>query len=343
MNVKSVLAPRDEAALRKETVAWVVRLCSGAATEADHQAWQRWHQQHPDHQRAWQRIEGINSTVQQVPKGIAVPTLHAAAQRRTSIDAGRRQVLRGLALFAGTGVLGAVSYRMAEHHALWPTAWNSWAADFSTSVGEQRQVALADGSTLTLNTASAADVVYTDDLRLVRLWAGEVLIETARHRGLGNAQSNRRPFVVETVHGRVTALGTRFTVHQQGDKTLVQVLDNAVEVRPAEAPATRVVVYAGQQLGFTGAGTGALQPGDDMAASWESGSLLVSDKPLAEVVAQLARYRRGHLGCDPAVAGIRVSGAFPLGDTDKALAVIAKAFPVRVQAMTRFWVHIVPV
>lgn len=339
MSVEAMLAPRDETALRKETVAWVVRLCSGAATEADRQAWQLWHQQHPDHQRAWQRIQGINSTVQQVPTGIAVPTLQAAGQRRKRVDAGRRQLLRGLALCAGTGALGAVSYRMAERHAL----WHPWAADFSTGVGEQRQVALADGSVLTLNTASAADVVFSDDLRLVRLWAGEVLIETARHRGLGNAQSNRRPFVVETTHGHVYALGTRFTVHQQGDKTLVQVLDSAVEVRPAEAPATRVVVHAGQQLGFTRAGVGALQAGDDMAASWDSGSLLVSDQPLGEVVAQLARYRRGHLGCDPAVAGIRVSGAFPLGDTDKALAVIAKAFPVRVRAMTRFWVHVVPV
>ena len=42
--------------------------------------------------------------------------------------------------------------------------------------------------------------------------------------------------------------------------------------------------------------------------------------PLAQVAAELARYRRGWLTCDPAVAGIRVSGVLPLADTDQALA-----------------------
>jgi transmembrane sensor len=342
MSRHSTLAPRDELTLRKETVAWYVRLCSGAATAADHQAWQQWHAQHPDHQRAWQRIEAISSTVQRVPAGIARPTLQAASQRRVrgrqGVDAGRRQVLRGVALFAGTGALGLVSYRMAERHAL----WRSLTAEFSTGVGAQRQVELADGSHMWLNTASAADVLFTDQQRLVRLWAGEVLIETARHRGLGSVQSNQRPLVVQTPHGRVQALGTRFTVRLQGEKTVVNVLDDAVEVHPADSDTSAVVVHAGQQVSFSRMGTGPLQPADAMAGAWDSGSLVVSDQPLGAVVAQLARYRHGHLACDAAVAGIRVSGAFPLSDTDKALAVIAKTFPVRVQALTRFWVHVVP-
>ncbi|MFZ4289745.1 FecR domain-containing protein [Variovorax sp. HJSM1_2] len=338
MNHSSVLAPRDETALRKETVAWYVRLCSGAATAADHLAWQQWHAQHPDHQRAWQRIASISATVQRVPPGIAVPTLRASGQSRQRVDAGRRQLLRGLALFAGTGSLAVVSYRMAERHAL----WHSWMAEYSTGVGRQRELALADGSHMMLNTASAADVVFSEQQRLVRLWAGEVLIETARYRQLGSAQSSQRPFVVETSHGRVRALGTRFTVHRQAEQTVVNVLDDAVEVRPADPAANTVLLHAGQQISFTRAGTGPLLPADAMAGAWDSGSLVVSDQALGAVVAQLARYRHGHLECDPAVAGIRVSGAFPLNDIDKALAVITKTFPVRVHSLTRFWVHVVP-
>ena len=36
--------------------------------------------------------------------------------------------------------------------------------------------------------------------------------------------------------------------------------------------------------------------------------------PLAEVLAELARYRRGLLRCDPQLARLAVSGAYPLLD-----------------------------
>jgi transmembrane sensor len=62
--------------------------------------------------------------------------------------------------------------------------------------------------------------------------------------------------------------------------------------------------------------------------------------PLGEWVAELGRYRRGVLRCDPAVAGLRVSGAFPLDDTDRALQLLADTFPVRHVWRTRYWVSV---
>lgn len=58
--------------------------------------------------------------------------------------------------------------------------------------------------------------------------------------------------------------------------------------------------------------------------------------------AVLGRYRPGLLGCDPSVAGLRLSGAYPLDDTDRALAAIARAVPVEVVSRTRYWVRLVP-
>ena len=68
----------------------------------------------------------------------------------------------------------------------------------------------------------------------------------------------------------------------------------------------------------------------------------VSQWRLDRVIAELARYRRGHLSCDPAVAGLRVSGSFPLNDTDRALALLSQTLPVRLQGFTRYWLQIVP-
>ncbi|KAF1049152.1 MAG: Protein FecR [Xylophilus sp.] len=45
---------------------------------------------------------------------------------------------------------------------------------------------------------------------------------------------------------------------------------------------------------------------------------------------------------DPRVAGLRVSGAFPLDDTDRALAAPAQGFPVQARYRTRFWVDVGP-
>jgi len=56
----------------------------------------------------------------------------------------------------------------------------------------------------------------------------------------------------------------------------------------------------------------------------------------------LARYRRGVLRCDPAVADLRVSGAFPLADIDGSLRLLEKTLPVRISHVTPFWTTVAP-
>jgi transmembrane sensor len=64
--------------------------------------------------------------------------------------------------------------------------------------------------------------------------------------------------------------------------------------------------------------------------------------PLGDFVTELARYRSGHVACDPAVAGLRVSGTYPLADTDRVLAILGKSLPVAVEYRTCYWVRVVP-
>ena len=83
-----------------------------------------------------------------------------------------------------------------------------------------------------------------------------------------------------------------------------------------------------------------MQSADDESAAWTQGILSFSDKPLGEVIATLSRYRNGVLRCDPAVAGLRLSGTFPLKNTDAILDIIAQTLPVKIQTITRYWVNI---
>lgn len=324
----AVQAP-DEAQVRKHAIAWYARLCSGEASEADREAWQRWHGAHPAHQRAWQRLASMQTTLKRVPGHIAAPTLRAA-------QPDRRRVLRGLAVLASGGSLAYLSWQVADTQG----GWRTWVADYRTGTGEQRAVMLADGSRLMLNTRTAADVAMDASRRLITLREGEILIETAKPQS--PAGKDARPFMVETPQGRILALGTRFTVRTQGDRTAVTVLEDAVEIRATQRPGRVVTLRAGQQVSFGGGGIDTPREADAGAADWTQGSLVVNDWRLEDVVAELSRYRRGRLVCDPAVANIKVSGAFPLDDTDKALAVLTRAFPVRVAGLTRYWLSLVP-
>ena len=54
------------------------------------------------------------------------------------------------------------------------------------------------------------------------------------------------------------------------------------------------------------------------------------------------KHFHGVLRCDPAVAGLRLSGTFPLKNTDAILNVIAQTLPVKIQSITRYWINISP-
>jgi transmembrane sensor len=322
--------PRSDDDVRREAVAWYVRMCAGDAGLADHIAWQQWHDARPEHRRAWQRLESIRASTQRVPPGLARPTLEAAGRQR-------RQVLRSALLLASAGAFSFGAYRLTSDTA----PWGAWLADVRTGTGEQRSLALSDGSALSLNTRSAVSVAFDAGRRRLRLHAGEILVETAAHRHTGGAQGDARPFVVGTVHGDVTALGTRFMVRTDARRTRVTVLEAAVAVRTAQGEGA-AVVRAGQQAAFDHARIDAPRAADPAAGEWMHGSLVVDGWRLDEVVAELARYHAGRLACAPAVGGILVSGAFPVHDIDKALSAITRVFPVRVASVTRYWQTVVP-
>ena len=202
---------------------------------------------------------------------------------------------------------------------------SDWSADFVTAAGEQRDTTLADGSRLLLDTGTAVDVAFSADSRVVRLRRGRILAVTAP-----DPAPRARPFIVETADGRVQALGTRFTVQRLAGSTLATVLEARVALHVADA-GEAPILDAGQAARFNRHGLierHAAPPGGD---AWITGMLVADNMPLGELVAELARYRAAPLACDPSAAALRISGAFPLRDTERALAALGGALPVRVE------------
>lgn len=317
-----------EARIRKEAIAWYARLCSGEATDADRADWQCWHEAHPDHQRAWRHFDALAGMLQRVPGHLAASTLQASQRSR-------RRVLRSFAALVGVGTAAGLSWQIGSQHG----GMQAWLADYRTGTGERLTVTLDDGSELTLNTRTAVDVSMDGASRRIVLREGEILVQTAARNG---GAKDGRPFTVHTPHGRVLALGTRFTVRCEAGDTMVSVLQDAVEIQASQGDGRSVRLQAGQRATFSRAALQSPQQVDPALVSWVGGSLVVESWRLEDVVHELRRYRPGRLVCDPAVADLRVSGVFPLADTEKALAVITRAFPVRQLGMSRYWVTLAP-
>ena len=78
------------------------------------------------------------------------------------------------------------------------------------------------------------------------------------------------------------------------------------------------------------------------APAWLRGQLVAERLRLADFLDQVGRYRRGVIRCDPRVADLIVSGVYALDDTDRILASLARALPLRVSRYTAYWVVVEP-
>lgn len=308
-------------------VEWLVTLQGDDADEATRNAWRRWVAQHPDHARAWAQIEGVNARLRGVASPLATAVARAALTPPRS--ASRRQAIRALMVLF---VAGGAAWTVREY-----TPVEAWLADARSGVGERRSLVLDDGTRVQLNTDTAIDIAISATERRVTLLRGEILIETAKDRAAVS-----RPFIVATRYGMLRPLGTRFVVRQFDDEGWVGVLEGAVAVRSRADASFERIVAAGQQLRYTATDIDPPRPLADADTAWTDGMLVAADMRLADFLAEVGRYRSGRLRCDPAVADLRVSGTFPLADTDRILDALRTALPVRIHFMTRFWTTVLP-
>ncbi|HEX6735088.1 MAG TPA: FecR domain-containing protein [Azonexus sp.] len=303
---------------------WYATLHSDEAGAADRQAWQAWLEQSEAHARAWSYIETVSQRFDPLRTGGHQAALAGVkAARRGS--AGRRQVLRGLAGVFGLGMAGWMGWR----HSALPETLLAWGADYRTATGEQREITLADGSRVWLNTDSALRVDYQAGARRLTLAAGEILVETGQ-------DASQRPFYVDTRFGRMQALGTRFSVRHDARRTRLDVFASAVEINNAAGKVQRV--EAGESAEFTADGIAALGQAERAREAWRRGVVVADNIPLGALIEDLARYQRGHLGVAPEVAELSVVGVYPATDTERALAMLENTLPIRVKRRTSWWV-----
>lgn len=314
-----------------EAIAWQLRLDSGEATTAEREGLESWLAANAEHARAWRQLGEIDGVLLPARgKAARVALLKKSGNHR--FKAAASLLSAALTLFAG--VLAMDHFQPVGH----------LLADHRTGIGERRSVVLPDGTIVHLNTRSAIDLAFDGERRAIVLIGGEIHVETHH-----DDPAEARPFIVLTSEGSLRALGTRFLVQRlAAGETRLTVTQSAVAVRPAACPplpavpcGAERVVGAGESVRLAAGGVVAPVAATADADAWKDGFLVLDGRPLGEVVAEIGRHHPGHLGVDPQVAGLRVTGTLPLTDTDQALRALTAAVPVELEVRTPWWVRVV--
>ncbi|MCC6301428.1 MAG: FecR domain-containing protein [Gammaproteobacteria bacterium] len=334
MSTRALDAIGDDA-LDAQAADWIVRLTADDVAErararAGFEAWRR---TSPRHAEAAASMESLIARVE----GMRAQARPARAALDAARPRGRR---RGQVRRAATALMMAFALALPVGFALqaWPPSY--LLADMRTTTGEWREDILEDGTRLTLSGASAVNLRFDAERRTVELVRGEVLIEVARDPA--------RPFLVETAHGRIRALGTRFVVRRQAEDTVLTMLESRVSVRTAArrtaAGEDEVLVGAGQRVHIRADGVGPVEAVDARGVSdaWRFHQLVVQGRPLPEVLDELGRHRPGLIRYDrERLQDIHVSAVLPLDDTGRALELLAASFPaLRIRTLTPYLVMV---
>jgi transmembrane sensor len=201
-----------------------------------------------------------------------------------------------------------------------------------TTTAEHRNVDLPDGSFVDLGAASALDVKFSETVRLVKLLSGEAFFNVK--------SGDPRPFTVRAGAVSLIATGGVFNVRLGGEAIVVTVEQGSVDVRlpshetaeGAMAPVLRKV-QAGDQLVAREDGTIEQRPvpaGE--VASWRRHKLSVDGATVAEVVAQLRRYKGGWIiVTNSDLLRRRVTGDYDLRDPIGSMRTLFQPFGAQVR------------
>jgi transmembrane sensor len=196
-----------------------------------------------------------------------------------------------------------------------------------TQAGENRDVPLDDGSTVSVGARSVLWVTLSRDAREVTLERGEAFFQVAK--------DPTRPFTVKIGNTTVAAVGTAFNIRRARERVVVAVADGIVKVDAQAtqgASPSRAQLGVGQQLSIdTTDGSSSMQVVDASGiAAWRDGLLQYRDEPLPSVIADVTRYSNHDIVItDPAVAKLRVTGTLFANDVESWLQSLEAALPVR--------------
>jgi len=303
------LVPSRE--VRAEAAAWLARLHAEDRDTSDEAAFRAWLGASPGHvaafeavDRMWSDVGGltdlrVRSDLRRIP----------VSERQPSLTS-RRALLAGVGLLAVTG--GSALF------------WRSASAKvYETEVGEQKHVALDDGSQLFLDARTRIAVSFSETARVVGLEYGR-----ANFRVVPDL---KRPFIVEAAERKIVATRCNFDVRCEDGKVQVVLIHGEADVKPASDLGQSERLRAGERLVASNDIEKRDKPDMTHVLAWQTGYEMFDKENLAQVAEEMNRYSTTRLEVDPSAAGLKVSGMYRVGDNSAFAQSLAKLLPIAVR------------
>jgi len=219
----------------EEASEWLVELRTEEPDLGTRSRFGKWLSASPQHVRAYLELTGVWETVgaqnpgapedieELISRARATPNVVSIEPRsggRSNHSAKRRRTLVAVAAIILVALVGISTFYYAGRNT------------YTTRIGEQRSILLADGSTIDLNARSKVRVHLDDHARRIELVEGQALFRVAKDK--------TRPFIVFANATRVRAVGTQFDVNQRKRGVIVTVVEGSVAVFSAARDGTRV-------------------------------------------------------------------------------------------------------
>lgn len=315
------------AGILEEASSWVIELSEGELDAQQRAQLDRWLRRSPEHVQAFLEISAaweessrlkaprdaeldaliarVISESNVVPLAASPPAIRVRHKPRSLVQ--RLAIAASVVLAVGT------------------LAWWGLARpeSYSTRIGEQRSIALADGSVVQLNSQSQLRVRFSKNERLVELSRGQALFEVFKDAS--------RPFIVVSDSARVKAVGTQFDVNHHKQGIVVTVVEGRVAVTQ---PSTTQPMYlvAGDRVTLgSNVAPRTERANVDSALAWTHRRLIFDDTPLTEVIEEFNRYNvRRFVIDDASLEGFHIRGTFDANKPERLVTFLSQRFDLSV-------------
>ena len=369
-NSAAVLEFPDIKTVQTQASQWLAKLDAEQPSAQDLAAFKQWVNAAPDHRQAFEELvefwDEMNILTQAIlPReaaelsadtiaGPSAAQANATAEYRPALS---RYLAFPRAAFATAFVAMAAIVLTFALQIGSPTV-------YSTAIGEQKTLQLADGSTVQLNTNSTVEVDYSDSTRRLNLTQGEAHFDVAHNPD--------RPFEVYAGNRLVRAIGTAFTVHVRKIDVEVIVTEGTVEIDEPELTTNISIAQAPNSATAGSSTTGSSKTGSDTPVkasagsvltfskdliddvevmvgaqlqdqlSWRQGMLVFNSEPLQSVVDEVSRYTDLTIIIpERSAREMKVGGLFKVGDTESLFEALREGFDIHVKEVSSNVVYLI--
>ena len=329
-----------------QAAVWQARLGADDVAAREQADFQAWLSADTDNRRAWDSIQALTDDIN-ILSGLARESgeVLSSTMQRAVADckaevasvAGKVKALawrsrRRKALQRGAGAIAAsLLLAVLVHLVGWPLPWQAGGdavPRYTTAVGEQRTVMLADGSLLTLNTDTSLSVAISDSGRRIHMVEGEAYFDVAA--------DSQRPFVVTLKNSFVRVTGTAFNIRQRGRQAIITVMEGKVQVgsdvRVGDSSALHYL-ERGEQAFFDGDKFTYHKLEDNALNNvmlWREGKLSFDNQTVDKIVEEIQYYSKEKIVIGNAEIGnLTAGGIFYTDELTSFIDAMENGLPVR--------------